>query len=113
MNFIFVFILPSIFGFKLIHANVDKKNKLNLIIYGGMLLLINNLLTSILVLFKNSDDFNIVYSATNSVKMSIAYIFLSIFIGCIVGLLITIFDKYLNINVEVKHEKKKSTKNSK
>ena len=113
MNFVFVFILPSVFGFKLLYDNVEKKDKLNLIMYGCMLLVITNLLTSIFVMFKNSDDFNIVYSATNSVKMSITYIFLSIFIGCITGLIITIFDKYLKIDVEVKHEKKKSTKNNK
>lgn len=113
MNFIFVFILPSVFGFKLIYDNVDKKNKINLIIYECMLLLISNLICSILVLIKSSEDYSIVLNASNSIKFSIIYIILSIFIGCIVGFIITIFDKYFNINIEVKYDKKKSIKNSK
>ena len=113
MNYVFVFILPSVFGFKLIYNNVEKHDKLNLIIYECILLLITNLICSAFVLFKNSGEYSIVYNATNSTKFSVAYIIFSIFISLIVGLIITIFDKYLKINVEVKHEKNKSIKNYK
>ena len=113
MNFIFVFILPSVFGFKLIYDNVDKSKKMNLIIYECILLLLSNLICSILVLIKNSEDCNIVLNAANSIKFSIIYIILSIFIGCIVGFIITVVDKYFSINIEVCHEKKKSIKNNK
>ena len=113
MNFVFVFILPSVFGFKLIYDNVDRNNKINLIMYECMLLVISNLLTSILVLFKNKGEYSVVLNATNSTRFAVAYIFLSILIGIVVGLIITILDKYLNISVEVKHENKKNIKNNK
>ena len=78
-----------------------------------MLLLISNLLCSMFVVIKNMGDYNLVYTTSNSIKLSIAYIVLSIFIGCIVGLIIVICHKYFNINVEVKNEKEKGIKNNK
>ena len=112
MNFVLVFILPSIFGFKLIYDNIDyKKNKLNLFIYSCILVLLTNFICSILVLLKNSADCNIVLNASNSLKFSLIYIAISIFVGYIIGFIITFVDKYFNINVEVVREK--NTKNSK
>ena len=113
MNFVFVFILPSVFGFKLLYENIDKKNKFNLFLYECMIVLLSNLICTILVFIKNDVDCNIVNYVSSSMNFSIIYIILSIFIGCIIGFIITIIDKYLSINVEVKYEKKKSSKNSK
>ena len=110
MSFIFVFILPSVFGFKLLYENIEKKNKLGLALYECMILILSNLICTILVLLVNKNDCNIVEYAASSMKFSIIYIVLSIFIGCIIGFIITIIDKYFSIDIEVKYEKKKSSK---
>ena len=113
MNFILVFILPSVFGFKLLYENIDKKNKLNLIIYESIIILLSNLVCTFLVLIKNNNDCNIVEYASSSMNFSIIYIIFYIFIGCIIGFIITVIEKYFSINVEVKYEKKISKNNNK
>ena len=115
MNFVLVFILPSVFGFKLMYENLEKKNKLNLFIYGCMILVLTNMICTGLILINNKTDGSIVDNAYYSMFFSVTYMLLSIFIGCIVGFIITIIDKYFNINIEVKHEKKnnKNSKNNK
>lgn len=114
MNFILVFILPSVFGFKLIYENLDKKSKFNLFLYECMLLLISNLICTFLTLTVTKKDLNIVKYASSSAKFSLLYIVLLIFVGCIIGFIITIVVKYFRINIEVKHEKSsKRIKNSK
>ena len=113
MNYLLVFVLPSIFGFKLIYDNVDKKDKLLLFIYECMLLVLTNLVCTILVVIKNKSDYGIVEYAASSMKFSIIYIILSIFISCIIGFIIVVIYKYMSINIEVKHEKKERNKNNK
>ena len=122
MNFILVFILPSVFGFKLMYDNLEKKDNLILFIYECMIILLSNLICTALVYFINNKDCNIVEYAESSMSFSIIYIMISIFIGCIIGFIITIVDKFFSIDVEVKYEKKekisdkklqKSIKNSK
>ena len=106
MNFIFVFILPSVFGFKLMYNNIEKKDKMNLFIYECMILLLSNLICSILFLLKNRAIYNIVEYMNISMGYAIIYIALSSIIGCIIGFLIIVVSKYFNISIEVKYEKK-------
>ena len=115
MSFIFVFILPSVFGFKLLYNNVEKKDNLNLLIYESIILLLSNLICCILVIIKNKGIYDIASYASGNIGFSIAYIFLSAIIGCIISIILIFAHQYFNISVEVRHEKKtkKSNKNSK
>ena len=94
MNFILVFILPSVFGFKLIYDNVDKKDKFLLFLYECMLLVLTNLVSTFLVIIKNKIDSSIVQYALNSMNFSAIYIVLSIFVSCIIGFIIVVIYKY-------------------
>ena len=113
MSNIFAFILPSVFGFKLMYDNLEKKDKLTLLIYECMIVLLSNIVSTILVLIKNGVDGSIIANVQNSMKFSVAYILLSIFVGCIIGFIIIFLDKYFNISIEVSHENKKNIKNNK
>ena len=66
-------------------------------------------------MLKNKGIYDIVSYTASNIGFSIAYIFLSIIISCIVSVIIILAIKYFNISIEVRHEKKdkKSIKNNK
>lgn len=107
MNFLIVFLLPSVLAIKLfIHLNNEKKVS-DMIIYYSLFALFSNCISMILVAIKNKTALNLVEYATNNYIFSIKYIILMVIVNIFLAILFTIIKKYFYFTIEVENGKKK------
>jgi len=106
MNSLFILLLPSILGLKIISHLYPKKTNRDLIFYYLLLILFSNVICMLFVVLVNKFDGNLCMYIGDHLKFSLKYVFLSIFTNVILGFVFSILIKNFKISLEVKNEKK-------
>jgi len=110
MNFIIVFLLPSILALKT-YINLNKENKLSLCIINYLLfVLFSNYIAMLILMIFKGEVINLVAHAENDYIFCVKYITLSILINIILSIVATIVEKYISFEIEVENGRKKNKK---
>ena len=110
MNFVIVFMLPSILGLKLFMSfNKDKKT-FDYIIDYFLFLLFSNFGIMLVINILNNNISNIVEYISNNFDFAIKYITISLMINIFLAFIYTITRKYITFDIEVENGRKKQTK---
>lgn len=112
MNFIIVFILPSVLGLKLfMHFNKDKKI-FDLITTYLLFLLLSNFMAMTISYIYTKTITDIVAYASGCLLFAIKYMSLMLILNVVLSILSTIIDKYLIFDIEVENERKTNKRKS-
>lgn len=106
MDFIIVFLLPSILGIKLFTYLSNDKKLYNTILYYLLFVLFSNYLSMIIVAIKNNLELNLVEYSMNNYIFSIKYITLMLLINIFLAVVFIIIKKYFYCTIEVENGKK-------
>ena len=106
MNNIIVYFLPSIIGLSLYLQMNEKTDIFNKVRIYMLFVLISNYFCIIFDYIINKFQYNLTEYIENNLGFAIKYITLLIIVNIILAFIYTIIKKYINISVEVKHERK-------
>jgi len=111
VNFVLVYLLPSILGLKLfIYFNKDYK-LLDISIYYLLFILFSNYISFIILIIFKWGEYNLLeYSSTNFV-FCVKYMTILLFVNIILAILFTIIKKYFTFTIEVENARIKNKKN--
>lgn len=106
MNSLFILLLPSVLGLKIINHLYNKKSNRDLVFYYLLLVLCSNILCMLFVVSANKFDGNLCLYMNEHLIFSFKYLILSVFTNIILGFAFSILIKNFKFSLEVKNEKK-------
>lgn len=107
MNFIIVFMLPSVLGIKIFNHLNGNKIDFNALIYYLLLVLFSNYGCMCYLALTNKLEVNLVEYALGNYIFSIKYITLMLVLNAILSVIFTIIRKYFVFSIEVENDRKK------
>ncbi len=110
MNFLIVYMLPSILGLKMF-MNFNKEKKIfDLIIYYLLFVLFSNFFAMVFLMIINQGELNLINYSTTNFLFSVKYMAVALVLNVILSILFSVISKYFTFTIEVENEKKSKRK---
>lgn len=107
MNYLFVYLMPSLIGLKIYDTLVEKKSNNSLLFSYLTMVFFSNFILMVILAIKNKFALSLSEYIEGNMIFSIKYIIMSLIINVIIGYGYSLLNKNLSIKLErVSHEEK-------